>query len=629
MSWDEALFGWAFRKVRALSSRSGRSGHPEIALASMRDRLRTLAIAVGGQGVRVREAEAEGGIRGASILLPSSLDLFPDAEQTALVYVARTVLAATAIREGLSRLPRDAPALSPLERAILSLVVLEEARVIVEDELEASRALFRSLYPELLALRTRDDARSKGALEALVRGVLSLEGPIQRASDELPWGAARRIAAGLGRAPVTSPVPLIGWVDVAEGGEELDAGEVGRVPLPGGTERTLRPRDHVERKSLGKNKLNENPLIHTFEKLHTLEEHRGGMKRLDGEDELDEHAEAIEELDMREVVRSDEDARSLLRSDVMFETSVGDVGDSPDPEGIPYDEWHEAERGFRAGWCRVAVERTPPPRDRVKAERDVEARLRELRPRVEEVKRELLRVLEARRPRNRQLDGPDVDLDALVDRHASLLALSTPPDRLYVARRRHAPDLAVLVLVDLSLSTDGWVQGERVIDVERDAALVLGEALDGRMPEFGIAGFSSHTRRHCRFHVIKGMHEPWLESRARLLGLEPTGYTRIGPALRHATQALSRTQSSRRLILLLTDGKPNDFDRYEGRHGIADVRHAVLEAQARGVHVHALAIDREARFGLARMFLDHRYTLLASPSSLANAMGEVIASMQR
>ncbi len=629
MSWDEALFGWAWKKVRALQARSSGSGHPVVTLASLEDKLRLLAVATGDASVRVREAEAEGGIRGRTILLPTSLDLFPAPERTALVYVARTVLSATAIRAGLAHLPAKDGALDPLERAVLSLIVLEDARLVVEEELEASRELFRGLYAELAVLREASARGEPDAFEALTRSVLRREAAALRGDDESVWDAARRIARGLGRVALARPVPLLGLIDVAEVGRKPDAGEVGRVPLPGGTERALKPRDHVAQKTLGEDPLDENPLVHSFEKLHTLEEHEGGMKRVDGEDELADHAEALEELDLREVVRSDEDTRSLLRSDAMFEMSVGDVLDEPDPRGIPYDEWHEADGRFRAGWCRVRVEEVPSPADRAEADRALDARARALGPRVEAVRRELSRVFEARRARNRQLDGPDVDLDAIVDRHATLLAGSTPPDRLYVARRRHAPELAVLVLVDLSLSTDGWVAGERVLDVERDAALVLGEALEGFIPEFGIAGFSSHTRRNCRFHVVKGMHEPWSNARARLASLEPVGYTRIGPALRHATAALERTAASRRLILLLTDGKPNDFDRYEGRHGIADVRHAVLEAQARGVHVHALAIDREARFGLARMFLDHRYTLLRSPSSLAMAMGEVIASMQR
>lgn len=621
MSWDEKLFGWAWKKVRALTARSSATGHPVVPLSEVKDRLRLLALALGGPGTRVMEAEAEGGVSGRVILLPASLDVMAVPERTALVYVARTALAATAIRAGL--LPRDT-VLDPIERAVLTLLVMRDARAALIEELPAAAELLGALEPEVLALRTAP----ADALESMVRDALAGRSVLASADDDR-IERARRIARGLGRAVLPAPVPLWGWVSCPSAGTAQEEAGAERGPPPRGTERAMRPRDHVERKQLGKSSQNENPFVHSFEKLHTLEEHKGGMKRVDGSDELDAHAEALEELDLREVIRSDEEASSLLRSDAMFESGAGDLGDGPDSRGLPYDEWHDAERAFRPGWCRVHVEKAAEPRDRARAEREAASLARGLSSRVEEVRSELLRVVQARRPRARQLDGPDVDVDALVDRHAALAARSTPPDRLYCSRRRHAPELAVLVLVDLSLSTDGWIAGERVLDVEREAAFVLCEALDGLVPELGVAGFSSHTRRDCRFTVIKGMSEPWQRARARVSALEPAGYTRIGPAVRHATRVLERTEAKRRLLLLVTDGKPNDYDRYEGRYGVADVRHAVLEAASHGVHVHALAIDREAKWSLAEMFLDHSYTLLASPQALAPAMGQVIAAMQR
>jgi nitric oxide reductase activation protein len=629
VGWDESLFGWVWKKVHGITTRSRATGHPVVTLASLVDRLRLVALAIGGPGTRVQEAEAEGGISGHTILLPASLDLFAQPARTALLYVARTALAATAIRLDLGRIEASEPTLSSIERAVLTVLVMDEARAALSAELPAAEALLVEQGEAIVALRVFE----RDPLEALVREVLlgrsTSSTVLGRSGGETRLAAARRLTRALGRVAPPAPVPLWGWITPGADATSAADGDAKRGPLPRGTERTLRPRDHVTRKSLGKSRENENPLVHSFEKLHTLEEHQGGMKRVDGEDELEAHADALEELDLRELVRSDEEARSLLRSDAMFESGAGDVGDVPDPSGLRYDEWHEAERGFRAAWCRVKVEAAAEPTDRARATRDAGALARALAPRIEEVRAEILRVIEARRPRARQLDGPDVDDDALVDRHAALAARATPPDRLYVSRRRHAPELAVLVLVDLSLSTDGWVAGARVLDVEREAAFVLGEALEGLVPELGVAGFSSHTRRDCRFHVIKGMQEPWSRARPRLFALEPAGYTRIGPALRHATRTLERCAAKRRLVLLVTDGKPNDYDRYEGRHGIADVRHAVLEAASHGVHVHALAIDREARWGLARMFLDHRYTLLASPSALGPAMGRVIAAMQR
>lgn len=640
MSWDEALFGWLWRRARERARTARASGHPVVLLASLQERLQVVALAVGGPGTKVLAAEADGGVGQRLIRLPTSLDVFPREERTVSLYVARTALAATAIRHRLV----PSTSLEGVARAVLTLLVVDEARRALAEELPAAELLLTSLGEELLTLRAAErtpERRNERRKERAVRGAGADEA-LERAmsltlAGREPW--PRRVGVSLSElaleisrelrgATLPPASPLWGWVlppteDLAETNEPT------RGPPPTGTERSFRARDHVLRKSIGESKLNESPLIHSFEKLHTLEEHSGGMKRIDGSDEIEAHADALDELDLRELIRSNEEARSLLRSDVMFESGAGDVRDAAIPDGIPYDEWHEGERAFRRGWCRVAVEAAPNARDPRAAERQLRTLARGCTASIEAVRAELRRVALARRARPRQRDGADVDHDALVSRHAALCAGSSPPDRLYVAARRHAPSLAVLLLVDLSLSTDGWIDGERVLDVERQATFVLGEALEGIVPELGVAGFASHTRRHCKFVVLKGMQEPWIAARHRLVALEPGGYTRIGPAVRHATTVLQRTAARRRLLLVLTDGKPNDFDRYEGRHGIADVRHAVLEASALGVHTHALAIDRSARAALGQMFDHQRYTLLGAPSELAGAMGHIVATMVR
>jgi nitric oxide reductase NorD protein len=334
-------------------------------------------------------------------------------------------------------------------------------------------------------------------------------------------------------------------------------------------------------------------------------------------------------VDITEVIRSNEHAESLLRSDAMFESTAGDVADASGPGGIPYDEWDARSGTFRPDWCSVKVGRIAQQMPAADAERAASTAVAGLRRSIDETRSTLLVLEQAARPRLRELDGPDIDDDAMVSRHAALAAGCTPPDRLHAGRRRHRPDLAVLLLIDASLSTDGWIEGRRVLDVEREAALVMGEALEGLVEAMAIAAFSSQTRRDCRFDVIKGLSEPWARARHRLFDLVPAGYTRIGPALRHGRAVLERADASRKLILLVTDGKPNDYDRYEGSYGLDDVQHAVLEAGAAGIHVHGLAIDLSARANLPRMFGLGKFTLVRAPSALPAAIGEVVAKMGR
>jgi nitric oxide reductase NorD protein len=244
--------------------------------------------------------------------------------------------------------------------------------------------------------------------------------------------------------------------------------------------------------------------------------------------------------------------------------------------------------------------------------------------------RALFERLEAVRAwRLRQPDGPDIDVDAVVGRYAGLRAGNCADDKLYAARRRHSRDVAMMVLLDASMSTDGWVANRRVMDVEKESVVILGEALSGLYDEVAIAAFYSQTRRDCRFVALKGFREPWATGYDRLWGLEPRGYTRVGPAVRHATTLLLRTGARKRVLLLVSDGKPTDLDRYEGRHGIADVRQAVREAEAVQVETVALAVDHAARLYLPRMFGPSRFEILPSPARLPDAMARVCRDLLR
>ena len=143
--------------------------------------------------------------------------------------------------------------------------------------------------------------------------------------------------------------------------------------------------------------------------------------------------------------------------------------------------------------------------------------------------------------------------------------------------------LATLLLADLSLSTDAhvWLAGAdgsghsaRVIDVIRDALHVFGEALSRGGDAVEMLGFSS-VRRQLRVHQLKGFDEPWdARAQARVGAIRPGYYTRMGAAIRHATARLATRPEQQRLLLLLTDGKPNDLDRYEGRWGLEEIGRA-------------------------------------------------------
>lgn len=644
MGWDEALFGFFYKKLRRRPS--DRVSQAAASLEPLRSRLQLFGSALAHRKLEIAVAEGGGHREGVRLFLPERLELAPDAALNERAYLVRVVLDASSLR-GQWEPPRR---LGPRARELFALLTIPALQASLTEELPGFERWFGEVARAALLRRPPLQRMTPGAqlVELLTRAALGE--PWERLAPEVPGEVLARaravgqqaprrpeavlpllepLAAGLGSASLPPPW-LWGGVD-QEPGAAAAAAAAGGSPDATGSERQGKTRENVRRVSLDDKPQEDNPLVHSFEKVHTVEEYTGGRKNVDGEDELAEHGEALDELQMREVVRSRERARSLYRAELSFEEEQGgvEVDGPPEAGGIPYDEWDERARSYRKAHCRVFVSKARRPVDVVRALEDTRRLLVRHHRQVQEVQARFERLERARRERGRQPDGVDVDIDVMVERHAALAAGHSGDDKLYVARRPHVQDLAVLVLLDVSLSSDAWVEGRRVLDVAKEAVLVLGEALAGLPISTGVATFFSNTRRDCRVQIVKPMQGDWQDAALRLASVTPTGYTRIGPALRHATRLLEEAQARRRLLIMVGDGKPTDFDRYEGRYGIADVRKAVDEAEQRGVHAYALAIDATARRQLPQMFGPRGYEVLARPGDLVPALGRLCAELAR
>ncbi|HEU4565276.1 MAG TPA: VWA domain-containing protein, partial [Gemmatimonadaceae bacterium] len=230
-----------------------------------------------------------------------------------------------------------------------------------------------------------------------------------------------------------------------------------------------------------------------------------------------------------------------------------------------------------------------------------------------------------------QRDGEELDLAACVRSMVEWRAGHGADDRLYVAVRPARRGLAILLLVDVSGSTDALVTGaEQVIDVEKVALLLASEAFDALGDRYAILTFSSRGARDVRLTTLKDFAERNGETvRRRIAAVAPEGNTRLGAAVRHATALLVGQPAGHRLLLILSDGKPNDADQYQGRYAVEDSRQAILEARAQGVYPFCLTIDREEPEYLEHIFGAAGHTILRQaehlPMALLRAVRQLIA----
>jgi nitric oxide reductase NorD protein len=208
---------------------------------------------------------------------------------------------------------------------------------------------------------------------------------------------------------------------------------------------------------------------------------------------------------------------------------------------------------------------------------------------------------------------------------------STQSDKqnLYKKRCRNERDISCLVLADLSMSTDAGINADqRVIDVIRDSILVFSEALLEAGDPFAIYGFSSIKNKQVRFHLVKNFAETYNDGiRGRILSIKPGFYTRMGASIRQATQILEQQNSQQRLLLIISDGKPNDIDHYEGRYGIEDTRKAIQEAKFLGLQPFCITIDEEGSDYLPYLFGDQGFAVIKDIARLPSLLPKLYLNL--
>lgn len=285
--------------------------------------------------------------------------------------------------------------------------------------------------------------------------------------------------------------------------------------------------------------------------------------------------------------------------------------------GIRYPEWDYRPQAYRDPGTTVRVLPNLPG-----TQAWVDNTLDQHRSLLNQIRRNF-EMLSARRvTRRKQLDGDDIDLNAWIDSYADFHAGGALSEALYQTRRTAERDLAIILLIDVSGSTDSWVAANRrIIDVEREALLLVCIALEGMGEPYAVQAFSGEGPDTVIVRELKGFEEPFSNDIAlRISALEPERYTRAGAAIRHSTNALMQQPATHRLLLLLSDGKPNDKDEYEGQYGVEDMRQAVTEATLQGVSAFCLTIDRQAPSYLPRIFGANHYALLPRPELLPTAL---------
>jgi nitric oxide reductase NorD protein len=574
MALDEYLFG---KIVRYLKNKPADAALQQrmVSLDDIKLRLTILARALTGNAIEIFPAVKEGGYKGNSFFLPASFSYYGNADYNLSFYFFRIWYLSVQQKLRLNwyesaQLSEEDAVIKAAQSAPLVIQKISEEFPLVKNVHELllnepgignNQPLDVSLlYGKWMADTRETDEKKKTD---------SPSGKIKTATDQL---AKTTIKA----KPVEEIINLI--IDIKQ------------------------QEDYV--------------LTHNFEKVDTADEFSGTWRDFDGDDELEKHSDALEELNMKYTVRADDEAHSVYEAEF---TDNAMIAESRDTESrghfVAYDEWDCFKKIYRENFSKVyPVHHQETDLDYYKntllSNKSVLSQLRKL----------LVSLNNKWQQQRLQSQGKEIDIDMAVNRFADVYAGCTPSDKVYISERKKEKDLSILILLDISLSSDSYADGNRVIDVEKQTAILFGEILNEYNIDFSIHGFYSKTRNYSSYITLKAFDEKWNSSKYRIGSLQPSGYTRIGPALRHSGSLIHQRESKNKWVILLSDGKPNDYDRYEGKYGINDVKQALRELGKENINTYALAIEANARYYLPQMFGQNHYQIVSSPVELLNSL---------
>lgn len=543
---------------------------------------RRLLERVAGTGERVELAWRDA----RSFYLPDAIDLFPDAGLNRGLYLWLIALAAADDGRG-DWFGRN-----------------RRASAACLDAMPGLAALYHRLQSAHLAQRSAPPGGHAAAQEAALRAAL------QHPGVDVDWP---------GGAPCVDPVPL--WLHPAPPASAPPRADDGSTPAAdGGSSQDARSRRRYRaRRDTPDERKSGLLTVFRAESLFTWDEYIRVNRHQDQDDEA--NAAAAEDMDRLTVSRGPTRA-ARLRLDLDLPAAAYD--DTPLGPGILLPEWDWKRQRLVADHCHLKPMLPHGARPGPLPER--------LRPAAQRLRRQFQALAPARLRRHGETQGQDIDLDRVV-RFLTERAAGAPvaEPACYIAHPPRARSLACLLLADLSLSTEAWVgDAGRVIDVIRDALLLFAEALSASGDAFGLYGFSSLRRHEVRYLLLKDFAQRYDDAaRGRILALRPGYYTRMGAAIRHATAILAAQPAERRLLLIVSDGKPNDLDHYEGRYGVEDTRDAVRAARRAGLTPFCVTVDRDAHDYLPHLFGHHGYTVVNDARRLPQALTRLYAGLTR
>lgn len=478
MALDEYLYGKIANYFKKRNNISNHIKEKTVLLQDIQHRLTILARALTGDAIEVFPAEREGGFKNNNFFFPASFSLFETVEQNLSYYFFR----------------------------LLYLSVQKELKLNWFDDTEieckeAQQKAFESssLVLEKLFIQYPITKQLFHEFEIQLQRISSEKNPI-----DYSWLFGKWMRTNVN---LENKYPLEHFSEQVKKSQNEQTKTVVMSKAI----------ENIVLIEVDKKQQEDYVMTHNFEKVETADEHSGVWRDFDGEDELEDHQEALDELNMKFVVRVDDTAHSIYHAKFTENTNISESVTLTNANfHYSYNEWDFSKNEYKENYCKV-YPIVQPSSDNVyylKTIKDHSNTLQGLRKMLTSVNNKMQQV-------RKQTDGDEFELDALSDMYVDIHARRTPNENIYLSKRKKEKDISILLLLDVSLSSDGYADGNRVIDVEKQVSILFGEILNEYNIDFSVYGFYSKTRNFSSYVSLKEFDENGAKQNIKLVLLNP------------------------------------------------------------------------------------------------------------
>lgn len=368
----------------------------------------------------------------------------------------------------------------------------------------------------------------------------------------------------------------------------------------------------IKKHKLDSNKEKKTTLNSLFDYKKTTDKYQSGNKN---SDDSSNNLEILKDLNINNVTRNSTKIESIFSINTLNSIRINKLENNfIYTKKLTYKEWDFEIKKYKQNWCHLFLKKDNIKFINTSDKKLIEELLEKNNKQIKLFKEKFNLLMNKKSWIKRQEHGEDIDFDSIIDNYKYVKHHNFK--KIYKYKKNTNKNLAVSILFDSSLSTDSYSNNEKIITTLKKLTLILSSGINNLVENFSISTFHSNTRHDCKYIIIKDFENDWTKVKYNIANISPNGYTRIGPAIRHATQELKNIKAKQKLILLLSDGKPTDYDEYEGSYGINDIKHAIHEANIEKIHIKSIITDDIPRSYFPRMFGFKNYILITNKKPL-------------